>query len=845
MIMLRKSTARFLALLLLIASSCMMAAAANSPEWTVFIANDTCPDFTWGDDEATTRKSMAELIRSHLDEMTRTDAAAPENRDHYTMVTHEALYFLERYPERKEELARRIKEGRMMLSPNLCNSLWGFQSAEGFIRNLYPALRLQRQWGMPLDVMHHIEYPGMPWGVPTLLNGCGVRWLTISFLDVDSTFRDLQNPPVFNYEGPDGSRIGVVMDAWASQKWNYCQGSSLLKEPALITKDWIPHYLQLGDAFPSRTLLAAGTHGDTHPNSAAFTREFAEAITTLNARPDRPAKLVNGTYAQFCRIMEETQQHTPFMSTVRGSFGDSWDSWPISLAKYATDARENERRFLATETLIALGSLRQPALAETTRSKRERAEWCWLMLSDHAWNGTDLQNQQENARLRRTWNEELDSITQQLWLSGWTALGLAPSDDSLTIFNSLGISRNGLVRFPATGKSKIVTANQKELATQEVMEDGCRYLYFVAPPVGGFALKGMEIKGQEVSPSGGILKATPTELEGPFYRLKVNPETGGLASLVHKATGAELVVAQNNRSLCQTVFFDGKEHTLTGVTAKVAAIGPVLARLCIEGTTEGIRVTNFITLYADLDRVDIDLRINKPISTQEQRLVQIFPVLQKGGTLKVETTGAVIRPQQQPDGDLLPGGDTRRCVVQGFIEVSSPGAPTVTIAPLDAFLVRQDLDAVSFEAIGNDQDYREVFRNQGGVTDFRFRYSLRAHSGVTDNAAAVAWSRGVATPLFAVAGTIDTNLRHSIAMDSRRAIPICLKPADDPEELGLIVRFWEIGEKSADLQIAVEGFQRAVRTDLLERDMNALPITDGKVSLPIRARGFAGLRLVP
>ena len=102
-------------------------------------------------------------------------------------------------------------------------------------------------------------------------------------------------------------------------------------------------------------------------------------------------------------------------------------------------------------------------------------------------------------------------------------------------------------------------------------------------------------------------------------------------------------------------------------------------------------------------------------------------MFRQGTKVRVETTAAVIRPYPQPEGDLLPGADTRRFAVQGFVDVSLPEGPGMTIAPLDAFALRMDLDPLSFEALGNDQNYRESIRDQHGVTDFRFRYSLRAH----------------------------------------------------------------------------------------------------------------------
>ena len=39
--------------------------------------------------------------------------------------------------------------------------------------------------------------------------------------DYDCAFRDLRCPPLFALEGPDGSKLRVVLDAWASEKASY------------------------------------------------------------------------------------------------------------------------------------------------------------------------------------------------------------------------------------------------------------------------------------------------------------------------------------------------------------------------------------------------------------------------------------------------------------------------------------------------------------------------------------------------------------------------------------------------------------------------------------------------
>ena len=102
-------------------------------------------------------------------------------------VTMEALCFVEKYPERKDELVRRLREGRLFLSPFLCNSLWAFHSVEGMVRTLYAARRLEREWGVPIDVAEHIEEPSLPGGWASVLprsvscasrsmGGTSMRW---------------------------------------------------------------------------------------------------------------------------------------------------------------------------------------------------------------------------------------------------------------------------------------------------------------------------------------------------------------------------------------------------------------------------------------------------------------------------------------------------------------------------------------------------------------------------------------------------------------------------------------------------------------------------------------------
>jgi len=392
-----------------------------------------------------------------------------------------------------------------------------------------------------------------------------------------------------------------------------------------------------------------------------------------------------------------------------------------------------------------------------------------------------------------------------------------------------------------------VRAGDRLVPVQPVADGEQAGMCFVAPEVTGFGFREVELV-EHASPgkSAPVVKSSETLLESPFYRVVPDAKTGGIASLVHLASGKELIALGQKRTLCQTVYFDGREHLLSNVQVQPLADGPVFGRLRISGTAPGLSVENLVTVYAELDRVDFDVGVRKQPSGNEERLCHMFPLFGQEAVLRAAASGAVVRPRPQLVGDLLPGADSRRFAVQEFIHVSLDDL-AVTLVPHDAFVLRLDLDTLAFEALGSDQNHREVLHDQDGQTQFRFRYSLQASAGGYRGAETAAFARSAATPLSWKAGHCRAPdvTRARIEIDAARAIATCLRPADDPQAGGLVLRVWETAGRDGPLRIAVRGFGKAVATDLLERDQTPLPVRDGAVEVQLRPHGYAAVRLVP
>jgi alpha-mannosidase len=156
-----------------------------------------------------------------------------------------------------------------------------------------------------------------------------------------------------------------------------------------------------------------------------------------------------------------------------------------------------------------------------------------------------------------------------------------------------------------------------------------------------------------------------------------------------------------------------------------------------------------------------------------------------------------------------------------------------------------DLDAPAFEAVGNDQNHKEVKKDQDGVTDFRFRYSLIAHASPYGGADAVAFATSVHVPLVWTLGCLPeiAGPPWSVSVDPRRAVATCLKPADDPAAGGVVLRLWETAGETAPLTVRVVGVRRAILTDLLERDQREIPIDSQEIVLPLPPHGYGAVRL--
>ena len=211
---------------------------------------------------------------------------------------------------------------------------------------------------------------------------------------------------------------------------------------------------------------------------------------------------------------------------------------------------------------------------------------------------------------------------------------------------------------------------------------------------------------------------------------------------------------------------------------------------------------------------------------------------------------------------MRPGAGLSAAVVRHFVDVFN-SEYGVTLSLADSFAIQfghrtttedpQTLDASATllaMAMGNIYDANEAIRDQAGVENFIFRFSLRGHAGGFDAAAAVCFGWEDNNPLEVVAltagqmGELPAREHSFASVQPETVILAGLKAA---EEEGLVARVWEcagVGEQGSVRLSIPTAPSAAVLTDHLERDRRPLEVNEGTVNVPVRPRGVSTARFV-
>src|SRR5205823_87111 len=197
--------------------------------------------------------------------------------------------------------------------------------------------------------------------------------------------RRLEEPPMFAWEGPDGSRVLV-----RRRNEDYVEGDFVLRDlratNTALHDEIIPRYEGLGDRYAFNAIALVGCYGDLDrtPHADMPAKKVA-TIAAYNAQGWAYPKLVNASHKQFWDDVDAQVAARQLQVPVyRGDYGIGWEAWPASLAHDFAAWRRAQERAGTADKLAAILSHLEPGWYAAQRQHLAQGWMNLIHLTDHA-----------------------------------------------------------------------------------------------------------------------------------------------------------------------------------------------------------------------------------------------------------------------------------------------------------------------------------------------------------------------------------------------------------------------------------------------------------------------------
>ncbi len=661
-----------------------------------------------------------------------------------------------RPPHKQKEILDLIRSGRMAMPAQYCNLLTGYASLETLYRSLYESKDLSHRYGLPFEYANITDVPTYSGSYPSILASSGVKyWVAAANNDRAPIFyhEHWNEKSPFWWQGPDGKKVLF----WYS--WAYLQTQTLFGLPPGLNavRESLPIFLQAYSS-PAYKLDVALIYGTQVENTDLYpaTATFATAWNKSYAYP----KLTYSTFPDFFHYID--QHYGKDLPTYKGDGGPYWEDGFGSDAYYAAEDRVNQNRALSAEVLSTVThtvdhDLNPPSglLDDVWRNI--------VLFSEHTWasyNSITQPDHEETVKQLRVKDSRADRASLEIEdvmnrsLSQLADQIHVPAN-TLVVFNSLNWQRDALVETDLFEHPKLVDLATKQPIPFQVLYRKERFLHvrFLAkdlPPVGYkcFSI----VYGTESTPEPQISK--DPVIENRFYRVKVDGNSGAVASIYDKQLQRELVDAQSPYKFGQYLY-------VTGGDGSTRVINPYpswpMAKLNIHSSSNGkflgveqlpwgqaIRMSSStvntpeieteILLYNDQKKIEFRYRLNKQYTTAKEAVYFAFPVAVSNPSFTYASQQGWVDPAH----DMFKGGSPEWFSVHQWMAVHGSDL-AVGIVPLDASLASfGDINRGKWPATFSAQtgtlfsyamnNYWDTNYRAGQGGGFTFRYTLTSAS---------------------------------------------------------------------------------------------------------------------
>jgi len=878
-------------------------------KWRVYFIPITHHDLGYTDTIENVLNRYAGFYDDILRFCRETDDWPDEAKYRYTAEGAWAMqHFIEtRDKEDIEELGKYVKMNRIEIGALMGNEISALCSHEELVRLMYPSFRMARQFDGQIFTGSITDVPGLSWGLPTVMAGAGVKYFFAglptyfewgrndihTFWDESAVLRH-GRPDAFRWQGPDGKSVlvyyqssyGFFGDVTGPHSYKYVM-------------DRLPGELEnmQEQDTPFNVMRYIHNGVDNYPPDM----KISEIVRQWNDKWAYP-KLIVGTNTMF---FEELEKQCSGIRTFRGELPDTdYVVGALSTAKETTINRLAHDALARAEKLATVASLavEMPYPADDIR----RAYDDMMLYDEHTW-GKDY----PAGKLQDwAWNEKSHyayraaGLTQQITNASIQHLvnRIERKEDGhyIVVFNPLSFARTDIVRVP---KFRGSGAEVYDLSSPGMGLEVCQYVDLAGPqsavPYAAyrhargqfephelrdlvFVAKDVPPLGYKVFKLGGEASAGPSSnitvvsnmLENRFYKISIDPKTGGISSIYDKQLKRELVDKDAPHKVNQFVMRwmqSGKIEGSSDVTVQKGQAGPVCGSIVIKAQGAGCpQITQEITIYDQVKRIDFANRILKD-STPLHEIYFAFPFKVDDPDFRYEGSNSVIKPFR----DQFPGSNTNYYTVQHWADVSD-GQFGITLSPVESHLLEfgglwpnycsqahHGIDPPGFGAdfVTSDQvikghmyafvmssNFRTNFQPVQ-QSEILFRYSLTTHEGdwLQGHCARFGWSVANQFVVDDVHGKKDGPLAQDTmslcSVDKPNVLLTTLKRAEDGN--GIIIRLIETQGNATTALVTLPHISvtKATITNLVEENKARAVFSEHEIQVDLEAFGIATIRI--
>lgn len=546
-------------------------------------------------------ETIRATFRSALDRMS-------EYPDFAFCGSSAAFYALleEADPAMLAEIVERVREGRW----EIVGGWWvqpdaNIPCGESLVRQaLYGQRWFQRVFGVMATVGYNPDTFGHPGTLPQLLGGAGLTRYV--FMRPGPHEKEIPSS-VFRWRSPDGSEVMAARIARA-----YCSWGEDLREHVALS-----HAERPGERAPYIVFYGVGNHG------GGPTRANIDSLHAMAAEPDTPTVRLSTLDAFFEEVDADIAAgaETPVVTDdlqhhARGCY-----------TAHSEVKRQNRR---VEHLLMTAEKVAAAAWMELGRSyPRVEMEAAWRCLLFNQFHdilaGTSLPEAYEDARDAFGAAATTAGRVLHTALQGLTAgIDTRGEGSALVVFNPLPWPLTAPVEIER-GAASIADEEGRPVCAQAVQPTtiaGQRRSCFVAElPAMGYRLF-REIPGMEVGAPSRSLCVSESGIENDWWTLRLDPETGGIASLLDRVSGVEVlagpagvgVVLEDRSDTWSHAVASFREEAgrLGGARVVVEEDGPVRACLRVRSAWGASTIEQRLFLYREVDviecRVTVDWR---------------------------------------------------------------------------------------------------------------------------------------------------------------------------------------------------------------------------------------------